>query len=106
MSAVVHAVVAGPILKKSTPAATTSLRASAPEGVVPPRGGPFASTIGNTFDPFRSTVPLGSIVVTAASALAAASAKTATTTARPIPFNGTDPSDTTRITRYEANTGS
>src|SRR5438132_511175 len=84
MSALVHGVVAGPTLKKLTPASTTSRNASAPDGVVPPRGGPFASTIGKTFVPFRSTVPLGSTLVTVAPADAAESttatrADTATT---------------------------
>src|SRR6266516_5299136 len=77
MSALVHGVVAGPTLKKLTPAPTASLSASAPVGVVPPRGGPFASTIGKTFAPFKSTVPLASTLVTVASAV---TAKTATAT--------------------------
>src|SRR5437867_8603879 len=80
MSALVHAVVAGPTLKKSTPAATTSPSASAPNGVVPPRGGPFASTIGNTFAPFKSTVPRGLRPVVVA--LAADTNKPPTMTAR------------------------
>src|SRR3954464_13803585 len=71
MSALVHGVVAGPTLKKLTPASTTSCSASVPDGVVPPRGGPFASTIGKTFDPFTSTVPLESRLVTVAPADAA-----------------------------------
>src|SRR5438128_9129 len=71
MSALVHGVVAGPTLKKLTPAPTTSPSASAPDGVVPPRGGPFASTIGKTFAPFKSTVPLASTLVTVAPAVAA-----------------------------------
>src|SRR5437588_6829219 len=63
MSALVHGVVAGPTLKKLTPASTASCSASAPDGVVPPRGGPFASTIGKTFAPFKSTVPFESRLV-------------------------------------------
>src|SRR5207249_3463116 len=66
-----HGVVAGPTLKKLTPASATSRSASAPDGVVPPRGGPFASTIGKTFVPFTSTVPLESRLVTVAPADAA-----------------------------------
>src|SRR5438067_13618981 len=77
MSELVHAVVAGPTLKKLTPAPTTSANAFAPVGVVPSRGGPFANTIGNTGAPFNTTVPAGSSVVTAATALPAhASAST------------------------------
>ena len=85
MSAFVHGVVAGPTLKKLTPAATASRSASAPDGVVPPRGGPFASTIGKTFVPFNSTVPFASTLVTVAPADAAkTSAPTEATAARRI----------------------
>ena len=85
MSAFVHGVVAGPTLKKLTPTATASRSASAPDGVVPPRGGPFASTIGKTFVPFNSTVPFASTLVTVAPADAAkTSAPTEATAARRI----------------------
>src|SRR5207244_6415850 len=80
MSALVHAVVAGPTLKKLTPAPTTSAKAFAPAGVVPSRGGPFANTIGNTGAPFNTTLPLGSRLVTPAAAISTqTSASTATT---------------------------
>src|SRR6266487_4986266 len=69
MSELVHVVVAGPTLKKLTPAPTTSARAFAPVGVVPSRGGPFANTIGNTGVPFSTTVPFGSSVVAPAAAI-------------------------------------
>src|SRR5919198_1942005 len=71
MSELVQAVVAGPTLKKLTPAPTTSARAFAPLGVVASRGGPFARTIGNTNAPFSTTVPLASSVETPASAIPA-----------------------------------
>ena len=69
---------AGPTLKKLTPAPTTSANASPPEGVVPPGGGPLASTIGNTFCPPSRTVPDESVVVTAAPATVADTSATAT----------------------------
>src|SRR5437763_13473694 len=71
MSALVQVVVAGPTLKKLTPAPTTSANAFAPDGVVPSRGGPFAKMIGNAGAPFSTTVPLGSSVVTPAAATSA-----------------------------------
>src|SRR5262245_14714394 len=57
MSALVQGVVAGPTLKKFTPAPITSATALEPDGVIPSSGGPFASTIGNTSTPSRSRVP-------------------------------------------------
>src|SRR5437879_5618431 len=71
MSVLVHVVVAGPTLKKLTPAPTTSAKAFAPAGVVPSRGGPFANTIGNTGAPLSTTVPFGSSLVTPAPAIPA-----------------------------------
>src|SRR5712691_4377582 len=80
MSELVHVVVAGPTLKKLTPAPTTSANGFAPDGVVPSRGGPFAKMIGNAGAPFNTTVPLGSSVVTPAAAIPAqASANTSAT---------------------------
>src|SRR3989442_1703702 len=78
MSALVHVVVAGPTLKKLTPAPITSSNAFAPAGVVPSRGGPFASTIGNAFAPFTSTVPFASKLVEVAPAVATHSNDTPT----------------------------
>ena len=67
-SAAFQAVVAGPTLKKLTPAPTTSSSASAPVGVIAPRSGPFASTIGKTLRPSSSVVPYGSSRVLAPAA--------------------------------------
>ena len=86
MSALVHAVVAGPTLKKLTPAPTTSANAFAPVGVVPSRGGPFANTIGNTGAPFNTTVPWGSSVVTPAAAIPAHRSASASATGQTIRF--------------------
>src|SRR5262245_18269975 len=68
MSALIQGVVAGPTLKKFTPASITSATALAPEGGLPSNGRPFASTIGNTLTPSRSTVPSWSRPVEAARA--------------------------------------
>src|SRR5437660_6305282 len=78
MSALVHVVVAGPTLKKLTPAPITSSKAFAPAGVVPSRGGPFASTIGNAFAPLTTTVPFASKLVEVAPAVATHSNDTPT----------------------------
>ena len=74
--ALVQVVVAGPTLKKLTPPPTTSDSASAPDGVVPPRGGPFARTIGRERTPPTRTVPFGSVVVTPAAATSAQTSAT------------------------------
>src|SRR5436305_2048200 len=66
MSACVHGVVAGPTLKKSTPAETS--------GAIASGSGPFASTIGNVGTPSTRIAPLASNLVVAACAVAAASA--------------------------------
>src|SRR5438270_11551451 len=86
MSALVHGVVAGPTLKKFTPAPTTSASAFAPAGVVPSRGGPLAKTIGNTGAPFNTTVPLGSSVVTPAPEIPTQTSPRASATGQTIRF--------------------
>src|SRR5438874_2546804 len=86
MSELVHVVAAGPTLKKLPPAPTTSATAFAPVGVVPSRGGPLANTIGNTGAPFKTTVPLGSRVVTPAAAIPVHRSASASATGQTIRF--------------------
>src|SRR2546426_9121263 len=87
MSELVQVVVAGPTLKKLTPAPTTSANAFAPDGVVPSRGGPFAKMIGNAGTPFNTTVPLGSSVVTPAAAIPAHRSASTSATGQTMRFS-------------------
>src|SRR5919204_947752 len=96
MSALVQVVVAGPTLKKFTPAPITSSSAFTPDGVVPSRGGPFASTIGNVFVPFRRTVPFASRLVVVAPAAATQGAKGLPRAARQAASSAPPPDGGTR----------
>src|SRR5262245_66057641 len=100
MSALVQVVVAGPTLKKFTPAPITSSSAFAPDGVVPSRGGPFASTIGKLFAPFNRTVPFASRLVEVAAAPATQRSERPATSGQTSRFTGATPYGRTSVRTY------